>query len=62
MKIYKIDTLKTMAFHLDINNYLLEKFCRKLSDCESCPYPNLCNFNMELLEKLEKTIDKEKII
>lgn len=54
MKTYKIDIVRTIAFHLDINNYLLEKFCRKLSDCENCPYPNLCYFNMELLEKLEK--------
>ena len=59
---YKIDTLITVAFHLNINDYLLENFCRKLSDCESCPYPNVCDFNMKLLEKLEKTIDNEKII
>ena len=57
MGIYKFDIPRTIAFHLDINLYLLENFCRKLSDCESCPYPNLCYFNMELLEKIEKTID-----
>lgn len=62
MKIYKFDISKTIAFHLDINKYLLENFCRKLSDCESCPYPNLCYFNMELLENLEKTIDNEQKI
>lgn len=57
----KIDELRTTAFHLDISNYLLENFCRKLSNCSGCPYPNLCDFNMKLLE-LEKTIDNEKII
>ena len=60
MEIYEFDILRTTVFHLDINNYLLENFCRKLSDCESCPYPHLCYFNMELLEKLEKTIDNEQ--
>lgn len=62
MEIYKFDILRTIAFHLDISNYLLEKFCRKLSNCGSCPYPNLCDFNMKLLEKLEKTVNNEKII
>ena len=62
METYKFNILITVAFHLNINDYLLENFCRKLSDCESCPYPHVCNFNMELLEKLEKTIDKEKLL
>lgn len=62
MEIYEFDISKTIAFHLDISSYLLKNFCRKLSDCESCPYPNLCYLNIELLEILEKTIDKEKII
>jgi hypothetical protein len=62
MELYEFNLLGTIAFHLDINDYLLKNFCRKLSDCESCPYPNVCDFNMKLLEKLEKTIDNEKII
>lgn len=62
MEICKIDELRTIAFHININDYLLKNFCRKLPNCEGCPYPNLCNFNIELLEILEKTIDKEKII
>ena len=62
METYKIDTLISVGFHLNINDYLLKNFCRKLPDCESCPYPHLCSFNMEILKKLEEIIDNEKIM